>query len=96
MRAWPFWAVVVLLVVAVLFAARLAVAQQEGEAQTKAAAPSTTLPPDQLVVAAVPYRYETDYELDPFDRTTLRRTKTRVTHILLIHADGSSVIKPAD
>ncbi len=86
---WAAIAVFAIVVIAVF-----AWAQQNPKPAAQPAA--TSLPPDQLVVAAVPYQYETEYEMDPFDRTILRRTKTRVTHILVIHADGSSEVKPAD
>ena len=95
MRSWQLWAFVVAVAVAVVVAAW---AGQNNETPAKPALPAlaANLPPDQLVVTAVPYQYETEYEMDPFDRTVLRRTKTRVTHVLIIHADGSSQVKPAD
>ena len=87
-------------VAAIVVIAAVVVAWAQGGQDQKPAAqpegPRITLPPDQQVVAAVPYQYETEYEMDPFDRTILRRTKTRVTHILVVHADGSSEVRPAD
>ena len=53
------------------------------------------LPPEASVVAAMPYKSETEYEQDPFDATKLKRTRTVVTHILIVRSDGSTMIKSA-
>jgi hypothetical protein len=46
------------------------------------------------IVAAFPYRYDTEYEPDPFETTRLRRARTEVSYTLLVHADGTQEIKP--
>ncbi len=53
------------------------------------------LPPEPAVVAAMPYKSETEYEQDPFDATKLKRTRTVVTHVLLVRSDGTTAIKSA-
>jgi hypothetical protein len=91
-RIVPSYLVAVLMGL-LLAVAVIALAQQEQKAPA-AAAP--TLAPEPPAVAALPYKYETEYEVDPFDRTLLRRTKTTVTHIMVVRADGSTTIKAAD
>lgn len=52
-----------------------------------------TLLTEKPVVAAVPYKYETEYELDPFEPDKLRRTKTVVTHVVVVRSDGTTSVK---
>ena len=47
------------------------------------------------VVAAFPFKYDTEYEPDPFQTTMLRRARTEVTFTLLVHADGTQEVRPA-
>ncbi|MCX7597403.1 MAG: hypothetical protein N2512_00855 [Armatimonadetes bacterium] len=90
--------VVAVLVVGVLvvFAAESATPQTEAASTTKPAGEQTaTLLAPPAVVAAIPYKSETDYEMDPFQRDLIRRTKTTVTHILIVRSDGSTQVRPA-
>ena len=66
-------------------------AQDQPAAQPAAVAAAQPAP----VVAAVPYRYETEYIPDPFEPDRIRRTRTEVSHIVLVRADGTVEIKPA-
>lgn len=47
------------------------------------------------VVTAFPYRSETEYEMDPFDETRIRSTKTIVKNICIVRADGKTEIVEA-
>ena len=47
------------------------------------------------VVAAVPCQSRTEYEQDPFEPTRLRRTDTTITRVLLVHQDGTVIVKEA-
>lgn len=48
------------------------------------------------VVAAEPYEYETEYEMDPFEPDKIRRTKTQVSRVVIIRADGTTEITKTD
>ncbi len=92
------YAIPVLLGVLVVGAIMVYAADEAQPSPGKAAAEAeagVALPPPPPAVAVVPYKYETDYEMDPFERDKIRRTKTTVTHILLVNSDGTTVIKPA-
>lgn len=54
---------------------------------------ATAIPAVSPVVAAFAYRTDTEYEPDPFETTRLRRSRTTVTHVLLVRADGTQEIK---
>ena len=71
-------AIAACLLVAIVLAA-------DNAAKDKPSAPAAVSAP---IVAAVPYKYETEYEQDPFEPDRLRRTRTVVTHVLVIRADG--------
>lgn len=45
------------------------------------------------VVGCTPYAYTTENELDPFDSTKIRRTKTTVTQVVLVRADGTTEVR---
>ncbi len=72
-------------------AAAAVMAQDQPAGQPAAVAAAEPAP----VVAAVPYRYETEYIPDPFEPDRIRRTRTEVSHIVLVRADGTVEIKPA-
>jgi hypothetical protein len=59
-------------------------------ADPKGDAPAATASP---VVAAFPFKYDTEYEPDPFNTSLLRRARTTVTNVLVVHADGTQEIK---
>lgn len=63
-------------------------------AAAAATAGQKLLPAESPVVAAFPYKEDTEYEQDPFDTTKLKRTNMTVTHIVIVRADGSTTIKP--
>ncbi len=44
-------------------------------------------------VACTPHTYTTDMEEDPFDAERIRRTKTRVSTVVVVYADGSVSIE---
>lgn len=48
------------------------------------------------VVAAEPYEYETEYEMDPFEPDRIRRTTTEVTRLVIVRADGTTEITSTD
>jgi hypothetical protein len=79
----------------VLAAENTATGTQPAEPAKSGAEATVALPPAPAVVTAIPYKSETEYEMDPFDRNLIRRTKTTVTHILLIRSDGSTQVRPA-
>lgn len=86
------YALVAVLAVAILAALVVyAIGEDKPATGAEAALQAPTTPP---VVAAIPYKYETEYEQDPFDSTKLRRTHTTVTHVLLIRSDGTTSVKP--
>jgi curli biogenesis system outer membrane secretion channel CsgG len=91
------YAFVAVLAVAILAALVVYAAEEQKPAPGPAAAaePTKLLPPEPEVVAAIPYKSETEYEQDPFDQTKLRRTHTVVTHVLIVRSDGKTTIKPA-
>jgi len=66
---------------------------QEPAAVDKEEPAVVTLLTEKPVVAAVPYKYETEYELDPFEPDKLRRTKTVVTHVVVVRSDGTTSVK---
>jgi uncharacterized protein YacL len=45
------------------------------------------------VVATAPYAYTTENEQDPFNEDRIRRTRTTVTAVVLVHADGTMEIR---
>ncbi|MCE5218782.1 hypothetical protein LLH03_17350 [bacterium] len=45
------------------------------------------------VVATAPYAYTTENEQDPFNEDRIRRTRTTVTAVVLVHADGTTEIR---
>jgi len=47
------------------------------------------------VVAAVPCQSRTEYEQDPFEPTRLRRTTSTVMRVMLVHQDGTVIVKEA-
>lgn len=71
----------------------VAAAQDAPAAAAPPAVDAATLLAPSPVVSAVPYQSRTDYEQDPFETTRLRRTTTTVQRLVLVHADGSMVIK---
>jgi len=74
-------------------AAVVVLAQEQAE---PAPGPTLAVPGEQPpVVAAMPYKYETEYDLDPFEPDKLRRTRTVVTHVLVVRSDGTTAVKPA-
>lgn len=90
MRSVSPW-LVALAAVAVV-AGVVVMAQEEAQPGT---GPALVLPGEQPVVAAIPYKYETEYELDPFEPDKLRRTRTIVTHVLVVRSDATTAVKPA-
>lgn len=94
-----FLPIVVMLLLAgalVVFAAETSTPGTEATGSAKPAGEATVmLPPASTVVAAIPYKSETEYEMDPFERDLIRRTKTTVTHVLLVRSDGSTQVRPA-
>jgi hypothetical protein len=40
-------------------------------------------------VGCVPQAYTTEHEEDPFDSTKIRRTRTTVTSVAIVYADGT-------
>ncbi len=66
-----------------------------------AAAPDVTLTPPEVaglpggtivnpVVSCTAQAYTTEMEEDPFDSTKIRRTRTKVTSIVVVYADGTT------
>lgn len=95
-RALPFVALALVAGALVVFAAENAApGTQAAEAGKPAGETGAVLPPAPVVVTAIPYKSETEYEMDPFERDLIRRTKTTVTHILLIRSDGTTQVRPA-
>lgn len=71
-----------------------ALAQEDGD---NAEAEETTDRPKYSlekapVVAAEPYEYETEYEMDPFEPDKIRSTTTRVHKLVIVRADGTKEI----
>ena len=86
---------VVVIAAAIIAAALVGLAaqgQREKPLSPEELAQAAKAPP---VVAALPYRYETEYIQDPFEPDRIRRTRTEVTHVVLVHADGTVEVKPA-
>lgn len=95
-RALLFVALALIAGAVVVFAAEnAATGTQAAGTEKPAGETEAILPPAPVVVTAIPYKSETEYEMDPFERTLIRRTKTTVTHILLIRSDGTTQIRPA-
>ena len=89
------WTVPTLIVALAALACVWVVVARPAHAEDKPATPviaaaAATNP----VVAAFPFKYDTEYEPDPFETTRLRRARTEVTFTLLVHADGTQEIKP--
>jgi len=59
------------------------------------AKPAATLASPSPVVAAFPYRYETEFEPDPFDSQRMRRSRTTVNDVIVVRADGTQEIRAA-
>jgi hypothetical protein len=55
--------------------------------------PDAKAPAASPVVACTPYAYTTENELDPFDSTRIRRTRTSVSSVVLVHADGTTEVQ---
>ena len=55
--------------------------------------PVETPAPKNPVVACTPYAYTTDIEEDPFNPERTRRTRTTVTSVALVHADGTTEVR---
>ena len=64
---------------------RLAAAPAHAQAGVAAGPPAP-------VVACTPSAYTTENEPDPFDQTRIRRTRTVVTSVLMVHADGTNEV----
>ena len=88
------WAIAVVAAAVILVGAVLAAEQGNAE---KPLSPQeiAALTKASPVVAALPYRYETEYIQDPFEPDRIRRTRTEITHIVIVRADGSLEVKPA-
>jgi hypothetical protein len=90
------YAFIAVLAVALLAAlAVYAIGEDKPAAGAAGGEAAKVLPPEAAVVAAMPYKEETEYEQDPFDATKLKRTRTVVTHVLLVRSDGTTMIKSA-
>lgn len=64
---------------------------QEGAA----VAPLGDAPAKNPVVASTVHRYVTENEEDPFAPERVRRTRTTVTSVLLVYADGTTSVQKA-
>jgi|YNPNPStandDraft_1061719.scaffolds.fasta_scaffold71125_2 hypothetical protein len=91
MRITVWWLWLALAALAFVALMVMAHAQDKGGGDT----PTVEALAEKPVVTAIPYKYETEYELDPFEPEKLRRTKTTVTHVLVVRADGTTSVKPA-
>ena len=65
-------------------------AMAQGDDATAVTLPAKDEPPQ--VVTAVPYETETQYEMDPFERSRVRSTIQKVKRVILIRSDGSTEI----
>jgi len=55
----------------------------------------TALVQPPIVVAALPYQTQTDYEQDPFEPSRVRRTTSQIRRVLFVYQDGKMEIKDA-
>ena len=47
------------------------------------------------VVSCTPFAYTTEIEEDPFNPERTRRTRTTLSSVLVVHADGTTEVKKA-
>jgi len=55
--------------------------------------PTGAVPVPNPVVACTPYTYSTVNETDAFDSTRVRSTRTTVSAVVLVHADGTTEVQ---
>lgn len=83
----------IVVVVAVVAIAAVVLAQEKENVEPSPVVAAAGEPP---VVAAIPYKYETEYEQDPFEPDRLRRTRTVVTHVVIVRADGQTSVRSVE
>ena len=72
---------------------------QQGALPAAAAQQGTTVTPLEAggvknpVVACAPYTYTTENDEDPFNADRIRRTRTTVTSVVVVHADGTAEVR---
>ncbi|MCD6351220.1 MAG: hypothetical protein J7M26_03775 [Armatimonadetes bacterium] len=91
MRLTLPWLVIPVAIIVVAAVAATVLAANQGPAEPKSDVVAAVQ--EKPVVAAIPYKYETQYEQDPFEPDKLRRTHTTVTHVLLVRSDGTTFVK---
>lgn len=64
-------------------------------AQGAGEAPAAVVAAPSPVVACTPYQSVTEYEEDPFNPDRVRRTRTTVNSIVVVHADGTTETRRA-
>lgn len=71
------------------FGVQSALADTDQKQQQPQQAPALIYPGENPIVATAAHKYTTEMEEDPFNPERVRRTRTTVTSVVVVHADGS-------